>query len=94
VRADLPASSVVQFLASLVKLRGLVEGREATIACGKESERLPAARLADLLRLVDDAITGMAVGEPGAPGALVFSRGDLAVALRADDLPARVRPQP
>lgn len=86
-----PESNLVQYLASLVKMRDVVAGSgEATIACGRGGlASLPAARLGDLLALVDDAITGQAA--PVSADPLLFRRGDFSFEAKGGDLPgARV----
>lgn len=85
-------SSVVQFLASLVKLeRILAEAPAATLACGHNAASFPAAKVADLRRLVDDALVGALAPTPDADllrtaDALYFKRGDLSVTVRRDAL--------
>ena len=82
-----PESSLVRYLASLVKLRDVLAATpDATVACGRGAARLPAARLADMLALVDDAVVGK-LTPAAADGALLFRRGDLSFVAKREDLP-------
>mmetsp|Transcript_27626 Transcript_27626/g.110630 ORF Transcript_27626/g.110630 Transcript_27626/m.110630 type:complete len:233 (-) Transcript_27626:1312-2010(-) len=74
-------------LCDLVAALPPTEAGAVRLACGHNSENLPASKLWEMRRLVDDAVSGTL--RPHArsprPGVLLFEREDLSFTVRAND---------